>query len=85
MLLSLFGKGIEDKDANKFGVKCIEYLNERADKLKEETGLRWSVLQTPAESTAYRFATLDKEQFEIKLSYKVTEVLITTPTHHMFQ
>lgn len=63
MLLSLFGKGIEDKDANKFGVKCIEYLNERADKLKEETGLRWSVLQTPAESTAYRFATLDKEQF----------------------
>ncbi len=63
MLLSLFGNGIEDKDANKFGVKCIEYLNERADKLKEETGLRWSVLQTPAESTAYRFATLDKEQF----------------------
>ena len=63
MLLSLFGKGIKDKDANKFGVKCIEYLNERADKLKEETGLRWSVLQTPAESTAYRFATLDKEQF----------------------
>ena len=39
MLLSLFGNGIEDKDANKFGVKCIEYLNERADKLKEETGL----------------------------------------------
>ena len=63
MLLALFGKGIEDPDANKFGVKCLEYVNARADELKNETGLRWSVIQTPAESTAYRFATLDKEQF----------------------
>ena len=63
MLLSLFGEGIENPDANKFGVKCLEYVNDRAKKLQEETGLRWSVLQTPAESTAYRFATLDKKQF----------------------
>lgn len=63
MLLSLFGEGIENPDANKFGVKCLEYINARADKLKDETGLRWSVIQTPAESTAYRFATLDKEKF----------------------
>lgn len=63
MLLSLFGAGIDDSDANKFGVKCLEYVNARAKALQEETGLRWSVLQTPAESTAYRFATLDKERF----------------------
>lgn len=63
MLLSLFGAGIDDPDANKFGVKCLEYINARAKALQEETGLRWSVLQTPAESTAYRFATLDKERF----------------------
>ena len=63
MLLALFGEGIENPDANKFGIKCLEYINARAKALQEETGLRWSVLQTPAESTAYRFATLDKEQF----------------------
>ena len=63
MLLALFGEGIENPDANKFGVKCLEYVNERANQLKEDTGLRWSVIQTPAESTAYRFATLDKKQF----------------------
>lgn len=63
MLLSLFGAGIDDPDANKFGVKCLEYINARAKALQEETGLRWSVLQTPAESTTYRFATLDKERF----------------------
>ena len=38
-------------------------LSHRAKSLTDETGLRWSVLQTPAESTAYRFATLDKEKF----------------------
>ena len=63
MLMALFGQGIDDADANKFGVKCIQYLYDRAMELQKETGLRWSVIQTPAESTAYRFATLDKEQF----------------------
>lgn len=67
MLLALFGAGIDDPDANKFGVKCLEYINQRAEALKEETGLRWSVLQTPAESTAYRFTTLDKEKFGDKV------------------
>lgn len=67
MLLSLFGAGIDDSDANKFGIKCLEYINQRAKALQDETGLRWSVLQTPAESTAYRFATLDKEKFGDKV------------------
>ncbi|MGN1363167.1 MAG: anaerobic ribonucleoside-triphosphate reductase [Methanobrevibacter sp.] len=63
MLLALFGEGIDNPDANKFGVKCIKYIYDRAEELQKETGLRWSVIQTPAETTAYRFATLDKEQF----------------------
>ena len=63
MLMALFGQGIDNPEVNKFGVKCIQYLYDRASELQKETGLRWSVIQTPAESTAYRFATLDKEQF----------------------
>lgn len=63
MLCALFGEGIDNPDANKFGVKCIKYIYDRASELQKETGLRWSVIQTPAETTAYRFATLDKEQF----------------------
>ncbi|MDR0900455.1 MAG: anaerobic ribonucleoside-triphosphate reductase [Methanobrevibacter sp.] len=63
MLLSLFGAGIDDPNSNKFGIKVLEHVNKRAEELKKETGLRWSVLQTPAESTAYRFANLDKEKF----------------------
>ncbi|MGZ7066669.1 MAG: anaerobic ribonucleoside-triphosphate reductase [Methanobacterium sp.] len=67
MLLSLLGAGIEDEDSNKFGLKVLDYINDRANKLKEETGLRWSVLQTPAESTAYRFAMLDMEKYGDKI------------------
>ncbi|BBL62037.1 anaerobic ribonucleoside triphosphate reductase [Methanobrevibacter arboriphilus] len=63
MLMSLFGSGIDDPNSNKFGVEILEYMNKRAQELKKETGLRWTILQTPAESTAYRFATLDKEKF----------------------
>ncbi len=67
MLLSSLGAGIEDKDANKFGLKVIQYLNDRAAELKAETGLRWTILQTPAESTAYRFAMLDMEKYKDKI------------------
>ena len=66
MLMSLFGAGIDDADSNKFGVKILEHMNKRAAELKSETGYRWTVLQTPAESTAYRFASLDKDQFSDK-------------------
>ncbi|MDR3292050.1 MAG: anaerobic ribonucleoside-triphosphate reductase [Methanobrevibacter sp.] len=64
MLLTLFGEGIENPDSNKFGIKVLEYMNKCTEELKKETGNRWTVLQTPAESTAYRFANLDKEQFD---------------------
>ncbi|GAA5818596.1 MAG: anaerobic ribonucleoside-triphosphate reductase [Methanobrevibacter sp. CfCl-M3] len=63
MLLGLFGEGIENPDSNKFGVKILEYMNKRTKELQKATGNRWGVLQTPAESTAYRFANLDYEQF----------------------
>jgi ribonucleoside-triphosphate reductase len=38
-------------------------MNQRAQELKKDTGLRWTIIQTPAESTAYRFAMLDREKF----------------------
>ena len=66
MLSSLFGEGIENPNSNKFGVKVLEHMNNRVAELKDDTGYRWSVLQTPAESTAYRFATLDRDQFPDK-------------------
>ncbi len=53
----------ESKEALKFGVRVIKFMRDYAERLKEETGLRWSVTQTPAESTAGRFARLDYKYY----------------------
>ncbi|MDK2987189.1 MAG: hypothetical protein PWQ47_327 [Methanothermococcus sp.] len=52
------------KDALEFGEKVIEFIRKYADDLKKETGLRWTVTQTPAESTAGRFARLDYKYYK---------------------
>lgn len=52
------------KDALKFGERVIQHIREYADNLKKETGLRWTLTQTPAESTAGRFARLDYKYYK---------------------
>lgn len=66
MLKYYLGSGMEDPESVDFGVKVLEHINNYASQLKDETGYRWSVLQTPAESTAYRFASIDKEKYPNK-------------------
>jgi ribonucleoside-triphosphate reductase len=39
------------KDALKFGEKVIQHIRNYANNLKKETGLRWTLTQTPAESS----------------------------------
>jgi ribonucleoside-triphosphate reductase len=63
MLKAQCGAGITDPDADKFGYSVINYINDKTKDFKKEDGLRWGVIQTPAESTAYRFATMDREKY----------------------
>ncbi|MEJ2031764.1 MAG: anaerobic ribonucleoside-triphosphate reductase [Deltaproteobacteria bacterium] len=55
-----FGQELHDSDeAMKFGLKIIAHMNIVCNKLSEATGMKLVLEQTPAESTAYRFAKLD--------------------------
>jgi anaerobic ribonucleoside-triphosphate reductase len=56
------GQGIVKDES--LGLKVIEYIREYADNMKKETGLNWTVTQTPAESTASRFARLDYQHYK---------------------
>jgi len=38
-------------------------MNEYTKDLTNETGYRWTILQTPAETTAHRFAMLDMKKY----------------------
>ncbi|MCK5553377.1 MAG: anaerobic ribonucleoside-triphosphate reductase, partial [Deltaproteobacteria bacterium] len=56
----------ESKEAFKFGLKVIAHMNLLADQLGREYGMHFVLEQTPAESTAYRFAKLDVQDYREK-------------------
>jgi ribonucleoside-triphosphate reductase len=49
----------QSKQAFKFGLKVIAHMKLLVDKFSQRYGTRFVLEQTPAESTAYRFAKLD--------------------------
>ncbi|MEO0109802.1 MAG: anaerobic ribonucleoside-triphosphate reductase [candidate division WOR-3 bacterium] len=53
----------EDEKAFKFGLKVIAFLNQEAKRYAREYNMHFVLEQTPAESTAYRLARLDLEDF----------------------
>lgn len=59
-LMALEGKElIEDPD---LGEEIIKFMSDTVLSYKDKDGLRWSLFFTPAESTAYRFATIIKNK-----------------------
>lgn len=53
----------ESKKALKFGLKVISHMNLLCNKFSKEHEMHFVLEQTPAESTAYRFAKLDLRDF----------------------
>ena len=64
MLEAFLGEELhESVDAWKFGLKVVKFMLDTAIEWSRETGERWVITQTPAESTAHRFARLDAKYF----------------------
>lgn len=57
----LSGKNIVENKT--LGARIVAYLNAFKDRFKERDGLRWSVIGSPAESTAHRFAEINREKY----------------------
>ncbi len=73
------------EDALKFGLKVIAHMNLVAARLSEKYNMRFVLEQTPAESTAYRFAKLDMKMFPqtqrvVKGNLSVDEIYYTNST-----
>ncbi|MEM3492741.1 MAG: anaerobic ribonucleoside-triphosphate reductase [Thermoplasmata archaeon] len=56
----------ENADALKLGLKIVNYMKKEAERLGQENGIRVVLEQTPAESTAYRFAKLDMKYYPLQ-------------------
>lgn len=61
--LNLIGKDITDPESIKLMQDVIALLKAEAEKFYDETGHLFNVEAVPAESTAYKFAMHDKEEF----------------------
>ena len=75
------GKSHTKKDGEEFSMKVMNYLRDRVDRWKQETGMAFALYGTPAESLCYRFARIDKERFgDIK---DVTDKGYYTNSYHV--
>jgi ribonucleoside-triphosphate reductase len=58
----------ESRDSIKFGLKVISHMKKEVERLGKEYKIKLPLEQTPAESTAYRFAKLDMKEFPLAAS-----------------
>jgi ribonucleoside-triphosphate reductase len=75
----------ESEDAVKFALKVIAHMNLVAARLARKHNMRFVLEQTPAESTAYRFAKLDMRLFPeaqqvVKGNLSLDEIYYTNST-----
>ena len=61
--LNFLKVSIADKDGKEFAEEILDYMRNRLQKYQEETGELFNLEATPAESTSYRLAKHDKEQY----------------------
>ena len=61
--LNFVGVNIADPKGKAFAEKVLQHMRERMQDYQEETGDLFNLEATPAESTSYRLARHDKEQF----------------------
>lgn len=61
--INFLGEPIYTEAGRSFTLRVLDFMRERLLKFQEETGNNYNLEATPAESTAYRLAKLDKERF----------------------
>ena len=59
----LTGEDITSEKAENLGVIIIKFLNDKKQEFYDRDGLRWSVIASPAESTSFRFATINRQKY----------------------
>jgi len=80
-MLNFMGKPITDPEAKSFSLKVLDYMRERIQDIQEATGNMYNLEATPAESTTYRLAKLDKEKYPDIITAGTSEPYYTNSVH----
>jgi len=62
--LNLLGKGIGTPEGKEFAIDTLKYMKSVLQSFQDETGNLYNLEATPAESTSYRLARLDREKYK---------------------
>ncbi len=62
--LNFLGKGIGTPEGKEFAIETLSFMRGVLQKFQEETGNLYNLEATPAESTSYRLARLDREKYK---------------------
>ena len=57
------GLNLTDKEGEAFGMRVMNFLNDKCAKWKKEENIDYSVYGTPLETTTYKFAKMAKKKF----------------------
>lgn len=82
-LIILTGKDITDEEAEDVGVEIIEFINKKKQEFFERDGLRWSVIASPAESTCFRFAKINRQKYPDCPVQGTGDMIYLTNSHHI--
>jgi ribonucleoside-triphosphate reductase len=61
--LNFLGKGIGTPEGKSFTIQVLNFMRETMKEFQEETGNLYNLEATPAESTSYRLARLDRAKY----------------------
>lgn len=78
---SWIGKNLTDKRAQEFSAEVLDYMRNLMADFQEETGNLYNLEATPAESTSYRLAKMDKARFEKIITAGDTTPYYTNSCH----
>ena len=82
-LIVLTGNDITNEESEDIGVEIIKFINKKKDEFFKRDGLRWSVISSPAESTAFRFAKINKQKYPNAPVQGKGERIYLTNSHHI--
>jgi anaerobic ribonucleoside-triphosphate reductase len=61
--LNFLGKGVGTSEGKEFTIEVLQFMRQTIQEFQEETGNLYNLEATPAESTSYRLARLDRQKY----------------------
>jgi ribonucleoside-triphosphate reductase len=78
--LNFIGKGIETEEGKAFTIEVMNFMRDKIREFQQETGNLYNLEATPAESTSYRFARLDRKMYPDIICSGTEEPYLTNST-----